>query len=305
MTLDPRQLSAFLAVVQNGSLGRATEALHMTQPALSRTIRRLELQLGAELFERHSTGMDLTTYGQALLPYAKLLSAEAANAVEEINALRGFSRGVVRVGAVGSAANMLLPAAVQRLLKRWPGLRVQITEAIDDQLAVALVHNDIDLAIAGTIPETETIVRIVEHEFQDTYRVIAGVDHPLQSRSGLTARDLLDHPWVMPPQEATPRRQFIQIMRELGLESPTAAVETRSVGTIMKLIVGNQFLGWMPEPLYATFETAGLVRPLPIDAMIFKRHFFIYRRRRGVLPPAALKLLETLSSGERELSQIG
>lgn len=295
MALDSRQLSAFLAVVQNGSLGRATTAVHLTQPALSRNIRRLELQLGVELFERHSTGMDLTAYGQALLPYAKLLSAEGVNAVEEINALRGLGKGLVRVGAIGSAANMLLPGAVQRLLTRWPGLHVQITEAIDDRLAVALSHNDIDIAIAGAIPETETIVRTGEHEFQDVYRVIAGANHPLHDQSGLSVRHLLDHAWVLAPQEATPRHQFVQIMRGQGMEPPTAAVETRSVGTMMKLICGNRFLGWMPEPLYAFYETAGLVRALPIEEMVFRRHIYVYRRRRGILPPGAQKLLESLS----------
>jgi DNA-binding transcriptional LysR family regulator len=100
MALDPRQLRAFLAITECGSLGLAAESLHVTQPALSRTIRRLETQLGVQLFERRTTGMELTLFGRALFPHANLLSTENALAVEQINALRGLGQGTIRVGAV-------------------------------------------------------------------------------------------------------------------------------------------------------------------------------------------------------------
>ena len=81
MALDMHQLKAFLAIVSTGSLGRAADTLHVTQPALSRTVRRLEDQLGAPVFERHSKGMQLTAIGAALLPHATLLQREAEQAV--------------------------------------------------------------------------------------------------------------------------------------------------------------------------------------------------------------------------------
>ena len=70
MTFDLRQLRAFTTIVSAGSLGRAAEVLHVTQPALSRIVKRLEDEVGAPLFERHSKGMQLTAIGQALLPHA-------------------------------------------------------------------------------------------------------------------------------------------------------------------------------------------------------------------------------------------
>src|SRR5436309_15343394 len=95
MTFDLRQLNAFLAIVSTGSLGRAAETLHVTQPALSRTIRRLEEQVGAPLFERYSKGMQLTAIGSALLPHAVLLQREAEHATEEINAMRRLAKGTI------------------------------------------------------------------------------------------------------------------------------------------------------------------------------------------------------------------
>src|SRR4030095_4090588 len=115
MALDPRQLRAFLTIVRSGSLGLAADALHVTQPALSRTIRRLESQLGVQLFERRSTGMELTSFGQALVPHATVLSEEAAVAIEQINSLRGLGHGTLRIGAVGSIAVTALAAGLARV----------------------------------------------------------------------------------------------------------------------------------------------------------------------------------------------
>ncbi len=147
MALDPRQLRAFLAIVDAGSLGLAADALHVTQPALSRTVRRLEMQLGVALFERRTTGMELTSFGQALLPHATVLSAEGARAIEQINALRGLGQGTLRIGAVASVAIMVLPSILDRVLTQWPNLQVQITEGVEDALAAALTHNAIDVVI--------------------------------------------------------------------------------------------------------------------------------------------------------------
>src|SRR5262245_28167066 len=173
MTLDPRHLKVFLAVARSGSLGLAAESLHLTQPALSRIIRRLETQLGVPLFERCTTGMELTSYGRALLPHASLLSAEATLAVEQINALRGLGQGTLRIGAVASAAIMLLPAVLDRILTQWPNLHVELTEAVEDVLETALINNAIDVVISGPIAQSQEVIQVAERKFTDCYSVIS------------------------------------------------------------------------------------------------------------------------------------
>lgn len=294
MALDPRQLRAFLAIVRCGSLGLAAESLHITQPALSRIVRRLEDQLGVQLFERRTTGMELTAFGQALLPHATVLSEEAAVAIEQINSLRGLGHGTLRVGAVGSIAVTVLPAVLERMLGQWPKLHVQITEAVEDVLETALTHNTIDVAISGTMPESEDIMQVAEARFTDTYSVISAANHPLQKRRGLTIRDVLNVPWVMPSTEAEPRRQFNALMASLGVVPPRVVVETRSPGVIKAMIAQTDYLGWLPQPLFATERQAGLIRPLPLREMAFQRRFFVYRRRRSVMPPPLSKFLEML-----------
>ena len=294
MALDPRQLKAFLTIVRVGSLGLAAEALHITQPALSRIVRRLESQLGVQLFERRTTGMELTSFGHALLPHATFLSEEAALAIEQINSLRGLGQGTIRIGAVASAATMLLPAVLEKVLGRWPNLHVQITEAVEDVLKVALASNAIDVAVSGLIEESEDVVQVAEHQFTDRYSVISAPDNPLQGRTDLTVHDVIDIPWVMPPAEAEPRRLFNVLISRLGVEPPRIAVETRSPSVIKAMVAKTHYLGWLPEPLFAAEQAAGLIKPLPVRDMDPPRKFYVYRRRRNLVPPPVAKFLETL-----------
>ena len=299
MAFDPRQLRAFLTIVRSGSLGLAAEALHVTQPALSRIVRKLETQLGVQLFERHSKGMELTSFGHALLPHATVLSEEAALALDQINSLRGLGHGTLRIGAIGSVAITMLPAVLERMLTQWPKLHVQITEAVEDVLETALTNNTIDVAISGQIPESPDIVQVGEQKFTDRYSVISSATHPLQKRAKLALADVVKVPWVMPSLEAEPRRQFNALIARLGVAAPRVAVESRSPSVIKAMVARTNYLGWLPEPLFAAEQAAGIIKRLHVEEMETRRRFFVYRRRRTFMPPPVQKFLETLAEVQK------
>lgn len=294
MTLDGRQLTAFLAVASCGSLGRAADQLHLTQPALSRTIRRLEVRLGAPLFERHPTGMVLTAFGEALRPRAQLLQREAAQAVEEIEALRGLARGTIRVGAVASVASVVLPMAVDRVLARWPNLRVSIIEGVWDRLADALLGREIDLALGVAVHPGEDIVAIPECGWHDASQVVAAVDHPLRQRPVLHLRDTLDCRWATAPRGTAPYEEMRRIFESHDLAPPTITVESRSIVVLKSLVARAGFVGWMAQPMYDAERHAGLVEALPIAGATMVRQLAAFRRRHGILPGPAAKLVEAL-----------
>ena len=294
MALEPRQLRAFLAIVNTGSLGRAAQSLHLTQPALSRVVKQMKSQLRVQLFERRTTGMELTTFGKALLPYATHLTEEADLAIEEINVRLGLGRGTVRVGTVASAAVVVLPALLERFHKDWPKLQLQITEAVEDQLAAALVNNDVDVVLSGSIPETEEIVQVCEHRHRDRSVVIAAVTHPVHERRKVTLADLLELQWAMPSIDAEPRKRFDALILRLGGKPPHIAVETRSLATVKAVVAQTRYLSWLPEPLFAAEQAAGLIRPVRCDELVMPRRFFIYRRRRTFMAPPIRQFLEAL-----------
>ncbi len=161
MTLDLRQLLAFLAVCEHGSLGRAAAQLNVTQPALSRTIQRLEAQLDAPLFERYATGMVLTACGEALLPHANLLRHEAEHATRPCARCAGWAARHHPRRCRRSVASVVRPEAIEAVLAR-PGLRARIVEGVGDFLADALLRREIDLAIGIALPENEEICAVAD-----------------------------------------------------------------------------------------------------------------------------------------------
>jgi len=294
MTFDIRQLNAFLAVVQHGSLGRAAQTLNVTQPALSRTIRRLEDQIGAPLFERYSTGMMLTSFGQALLPHATLLQREAEQATEELNALRGLARGTIRVGAVASAVSLVLPIAIGRVLAQWPNLQVHVVEGVGDLLTDALLTHDIDLAIGVSMPGTTEISVVPDCEWHDTSQIIAAASHPLRKRARLKLEDTVDHKWVLPPRGTAPFEELTRLFASRGLPLPDVVVETRSIIAIKSMVAHAGFLSWMPQPMYEAERAAGMADTLHIPGVGLQRRLMVFRRSKGILPQPAVKLLDEL-----------
>ena len=294
MPLDPRQLQAFVAIAEHGSLGRAAEQLHLTQPALSRIVKRMERQLNVALFERRPSGMELTSFGQALLPHATHLIREADLAIEEINVRLGLGRGTLRIGAVASAALVVLPVVLQQMRRRWPGLHIEITEAVEDRLVTLLVNNEVDVVLSGPIPESGEIMQVADHKFTDCSRVVAAATHPLRGRRRVPLAEVLALPWVMPSNDAEPRKLFDAQVRMQGAAPPRIAIETRSPAAIKAIVAQSEMLGWLPEPIYAAERAANLLCTLPVPELDHERHFHVYRRRRRFMAPPVAEFLAAL-----------
>jgi len=294
MAFDLRQLRAFLAVVETGSLGRAAPGVFLTQSALSRVIADMEARAGHRLFERHSKGMVLTSAGEAILPHVRQLLFELEQAMDSLDAMRGLRRGVVRVGAVATITRTILTTALARLTETAPGLRIELREAPEDQLVAALIGREIDLMIGAESPAHPDIVRAAECRFDDMFSTFCAIHHPLADKALVTLDDVLRERWIMPRRGATPRILFETALRQAGREPPTVAVETHSLGAMLSLVVESRLLGWLPRPVLARTEAAGAIRLIDIDALRLRRRFFVYRRRAGALPAAAQQVMGLL-----------
>src|SRR3569832_2091629 len=201
MTFDRRDLSAFLAVVDCGSLGRAALVVNMTQPSLSRRIRELEIRLGSPLFERHSKGMALTAAGETLLDHARLLVFEMEQAENALAELNGMQRGTLRLGAVAAVCRDAVPRALAAMAREFPDISIDLFEAPDGELAEALLERRLDLVVASGMLENDDIEAVADFPLLDRFvpcsRGGANPDADID--------DLLDHPWVMLRRGRTPR----------------------------------------------------------------------------------------------------
>ena len=299
MAFDQRELRAFLAVVDRGSLGRAAEAAFLTQPALSRLIGEMERRFGQPLFDRHSKGMAPTAAGETLIPHARLLLFEMEQASDALDALRGLGRGRLRVGAVAAVARTMLPGMVAALLDMAPGLHIDLLDAPEDRLVQALAGREIDVAIAPELAPHPDIWPMAELAYTDTYTAFAAAGHPLAGAKDVPLSAALGQRWTMPEIGSTPRMLFHRLVTAQGEALPDVAVETGSIGTMLATVAASSLLGWLPMPLLHAEMERGAILPVRVKALEIQRRFYVYTRRRGSVVPAARRLFELLPLTQR------
>lgn len=287
-------VTAFLAVAEQGSLSRAAQVLNLTQPALTRTIKRLEAQVGAPLFERQPTGMTLTAYGEVLLRRARILENETQTTLSEIRALRGIGQGSVRLGVVSSAAEVLLPPSIMRMGAAFPETVFSIVVGLEDELAVRLVHGELDLAVAFHLPEGQDIQCLVRGPSHEGCCFVSGRGHALASRANLSLEDIREANWVLPPKGTSVRSQVSEVFARNGAPAPDVRVETQSLLVMKALVERAGFLTWLPPMLFEGVASPLVALDVRQAQMQSSRSFSIYCRTNSLLTVAASRALQQL-----------
>ncbi len=293
--MEPRQLRHFLAAAQHGSLRTAATAAGISQPALTKSIRRLEAELGVALFERHTRGVRLTQFGAALELHAHALTAELSHAAETIRQLRTTARGLVRVGAGPSMGTALLPAVVIRLLQQ-SAIQLSIRSGLNDSLMLALQQGELDFAIT-TMP-TRPLSPLVMHQrlFSDRVVVVGRQGHAL-ARPGADIADLARARWIMPNRHVLTRARLTELFHERGFGEPDIWIETDSIPFMLEVLARTDLLSYMPEQLIAGHRLI----PVPLAGSDWRRSVGVSYWRRRAATPASQMFLTTLRELSREL----
>lgn len=173
-------LRLFAAVARHRSFSDAAEALHISQPAVSKGVRELENQLGNPLLERGSGGVGLTEAGRILLTHAQALFSIERTAEEALDALQGLHRGTLRVGASTTVATYFLPPLLGAFAKAYPKVDLRLTSANTSAIADLLTDRELDVALAeGPIDQEGIIVRPWR---RDELVFVAAPDHRLAKK---------------------------------------------------------------------------------------------------------------------------
>lgn len=276
MSLELKQIKAFVVIAGEGSLKHAAEKLNISQSGLSRLIARLEEQTGAPLFERHSSGVSLSLYGKALMPHALNLLNSADHAQQEIDLLRGSGKGVVRIGAVAGFMGPGLANSIASMRQRHPQVKISLVERVETALFNALLTREIDIAVSGDMPADRGVVPRGLLNCSDDSVIVARPQHPAHRLAQPGLADLLRYDWIMPPEGYSPTLMLNNIYRQHGLTPPESVIETASVVTIKSLLISMDLLTWMPEPLFALEAGSGLLQVLNVPDTRLLRQFMIY-----------------------------
>ncbi len=302
MELNLREISYFLKVAELGSLGSAAAALSITQPALSRSLKRLEDRLGAELFVRHALGMELTAFGQAFIPHARILRADIDRTVEDISLMMGASRGTARIGIIPSIVDHILPGVFRNVLQKSPQVQIQVIEASSDRLVTELECGNIDFAVANAHHAILNENIRFEEFLKEEICVVGRRGHPAISRAPLEVRELLDHSWIVPEKGNAIWIEFRKLFMRAGLDTPPANVSANTAHTLKAAIETSDLLTALPSLSFKHESEAGVLQTIPLRAPATFRHLSILRRvGRPLLPTSNMVLSEIRSIANNDM----
>lgn len=294
--MDLRDLRYFETIASLQHMGKASEQLHRTQPALTSCIRRLEADCGAPLFERSGRGIRVSPAGKVLLKWAQRLRFDVEDAQQEMKAIGQGLSGHIRIGIVPTAAQFLLPAASSQLLKEAPQVTLRTVVGLVDTLKPLLLEGEIDVMV-GTEAHTETELKS-EILAEDNIVVAARRDHEL-FRVKPTLKDLTAYRWALQPPGAPTRDWLDHTFDRKRLPRPSVQVESTMLLMLPALIVQTGLLSFISKHHVGPDSPNPDLREIPIRETTMRRRLVAVYRNKGYLSPVAERLIQLLSQGTK------
>jgi DNA-binding transcriptional LysR family regulator len=200
--MEMHQIKYFLAVADERHISRAADRCHVSQPSLSRAIKKLEDELGGELFERKPAGVELTPFGQHLRPFLQRSYEQAMAAKGEAAHFVGARRRELKVGIMGTVFHPQLACVMQNLSAHFGGLDMNMLQLPPDALLSQLLANQIEVAVMCRYALKDAQCLSVENLYRERYAVFFPAGHRFSAFRDINVEDLRDEPLLntgLPP----------------------------------------------------------------------------------------------------------
>lgn len=292
--LDSRKLLYFATIVEQGSLKKAAKCLNLSQPALSKSMDRLEIGLGVKLIERGPTGIRATAFGDLLCSHARLIKEELEFAKARMqNAGKSRAR-TITVGTLPSLAASVVPLAVSRWRERNRRIVLRVIERIQVELLLGLLRGDFDFIVAQT--EFYDLLEGLRQRviFRDRLRVFARPKHRLFRLSEPKWADLAQFPWVCPMVGGRQRTILEKLLASEGVELPQQLIECGSIDFTKALVAASDHLAMLAEHAVTANPNKSKLRPLPITTPALSRDIAVIFREGWALDSASRDLIRQI-----------
>ena len=301
-----RHLHCFLAIAQHHSVGAAAEALAITQPALSKTLRELEDALGVSLFERGRRGMTLTRFGEIFLQHAAGSIAALRHGVDSIDVARTASEHAVTVGALPNVAARLMPDAVRLFKQDAAGTLVRVVEGRNySRLLDQLRLGELELVV-GRLAKSELMTGLsFDHLYSELLSIVVRRKHPLAAAKSFTLAMLADHPWLLPDQGTIIRQEIDRFLLTEAVSTPGDIVETTSVAFGRAYVDRSDAVWFVPRGVVQSDVDGGRLIALPTPAGAMEGPVGITTRADVAPTPAGRLLIEAVRRAAQGLTAAG
>ena len=282
------------AIERHRSLLKASVAIGVSQPALTKSLHELEEILQLRLFDRHPRGMHPTEPGAVFVRSARRILAELRRLNDDLDLLSSPGGGVVALGALPVAAAGVLPGALTRLKAAHPAIRVRMHQGRTEELLPLLAARELDLIVGRLYEPAVPDGFAREPLWTEPISVLARAGHPVFSRRApVTVEELRRYDLVLPTVTQRVGQEIEHLLSLLGLE-PTASLRASSYGFIREMLLATDLIAVMPRLLMAGDLLRGTLRvvPLPIPAPDRPAGLILPRDR--ALPQAGRAFIECL-----------
>ena len=263
--MELRDLRYFIAVAEDLHFGRAAERLYITQPALSRQIRALEVELDVQLFQRTKRSVCLTIAGQTFLEEARHIIRRTEQAVSNTQRVARGEMGQLRLSFTASALRSIVPKVVSVFLDRYPDVQLTMAEHCTNDQVEAFRNCQIDVGLL--YPPVDEKLLFIAPLCVENFVVVLPKNHPLLLQKQLTLRDLATESFILHPRYEGPNfyDQIIHLCQQAGFH-PRIVQEVVNSQTRIGLVAAGIGITFVPETLKDTSRTTVAYRNLQGEA---------------------------------------
>jgi len=293
--LKLRDLHVFSTVVQRGSMAKAAAHLGVSQPAVSEVIADLEHALGAPLLDRSPRGVELTTYGHALLKRTHAAFDELKQGIRDIEFLTDPTAGEVTIGCTDSVAAAVLAPVFQQFFQKYPKVVLNLHRLVTATLELPeLRERSVDVVLGRVLmplmqQDDDLNVEIL---LDDHLVVSAGTQSRWAQRRKIDLAELTNEPWTWPESGTAVDSLVNEAFRASGIEPPRATVYAESYSMRVRLAVTGRFLAIVPASIMRFPGKHPSIKVLPVELPTTHRQIGIIAVKNRTLSPLAKLFIE-------------
>jgi len=242
--VELHQLQCFIAVLEEGGFKRATARLGITQPALSYQIKRLEEELGVQVFHRGPGGITPTEAGRILLDHAHEVIAAVREAHQAVRQMSGGVTGEIRIGTIKCVGTYFLPHVLRAVRAKHPMVRPRLLYRDSDELIESLLAAKLDVAMVVDPPRD---ARFNYHNvFEEQISLVSGPGHPFYGRPSVELSELEGVPFVSLSPQTSAGALIRSYLERVGI-AIVPAVSTDNVETVKRMVEAGMGVAFLPD----------------------------------------------------------
>jgi DNA-binding transcriptional LysR family regulator len=270
---SPNMLKYLDMLLKYGNYTKAAKELYISQPYLTQTIKKVELELGTEIINRQSSPLQLTEAGKIYYQYLLSLETEQDQFRKKISAYSSQKQTVIRIGILSSLGTYLLPLFLPNFIKNHPQINIQLVESIPELNEEKIIAKELDFFI-GQNPETISPILTTYSRGPHGYYAIIPKTSTLYQKNQILLKEntfsptqLLQEPLILTTRSSAIRRQIDYLLQKHKIQ-PTIVLESNNIFTVLELAKKNLGVTFIPESVYVSKSDGDYnVYPMPLELL--------------------------------------